>query len=291
MSGYLFFRNFETWSWPLYFSKLKKRVKSLLIPYIFWNAIVIIGFYIIQIYFPNLFSGNHIFIKDYTITDFLKAFWMGADNEGYPINYPFWFIRNLMVIVILSPIIWFIIKYTKFISLAILCLWFISVANNWQCFDNFSLFFFTTGAYFAYYRLNIIQTFVKKKKLYIGGYILLALISLILMNQDLGFYVRQASIVIGIPAVICLVAHGLEKGKLSSHPFLTSSSFFVFAAHGLLITFISKGLFYVFCPTSQLALLACYFGQVILTVFPLLGVYYILRRFFPKFTAVITGGR
>lgn len=291
MSGYLFFRNFETWSWALYFSKLKKRARSLLIPYIFWNAVVILGFYFVQLYLPNLFSGNNILIQDYTITDFLKAFWMGVGDSGFPINYPFWFIRNLMVIIILSPIIWGLIKYIKSYALGILCLCFILLQKGWYCFDTCSSFFFTAGAFLAYYKLNIIQIFSKQKKYLLLAYIIFASVTLLLMNNPIGFYFKQISIIIGVPTVICFIADVIDRQKIHMPHFLSSSAFFIFAAHGLLIAFISKGLFYIFRPSSQLALLICYFGQVILTVFPLLGLYYILKRFFPRFTAIITGGR
>ena len=39
ISGFLFFVNFMEWSWDGYKKKMKSRVKTLLIPYMLWNAI------------------------------------------------------------------------------------------------------------------------------------------------------------------------------------------------------------------------------------------------------------
>ena len=42
ISGYLFFFKLEEWSTDIWFNKLKKRVRTLLIPYLLWNLIAII---------------------------------------------------------------------------------------------------------------------------------------------------------------------------------------------------------------------------------------------------------
>lgn len=39
ISGFLFFVNFQEWSWEGYKKKMSSRVKTLLIPYVFWNVV------------------------------------------------------------------------------------------------------------------------------------------------------------------------------------------------------------------------------------------------------------
>ena len=41
VSGYLFFVKLEEWNTNIWIDKLKKRVKTLLIPYVLWNLITI----------------------------------------------------------------------------------------------------------------------------------------------------------------------------------------------------------------------------------------------------------
>ena len=143
----------------------------------------------------------------------------------------------------------------------------------------------------AYNNIDPIKIFISNKKMYYLTYIFLACLSLILMNHPEGIYIKKLSIIIGIPAVLCLTAKCIDSHKLHMPASFSSSAFFIFASHGLLILFINKVLFYILHPVSQLALISCYFSQVLFTVGILLGVYTILKRFFPKFTALITGNR
>lgn len=111
-SGYLFFMNIKRYSCQEYLQKIRKRTKTLLIPYIFWNLVVVILFFVSQTFIPSLISGYSKPIVEFVIADWLKAFW--SWNVGAPINNPLWFIRDLFVVVLLSPIIYHAIKLFKF---------------------------------------------------------------------------------------------------------------------------------------------------------------------------------
>lgn len=41
ISGFLFYKGLEKWSWNKYFEKIIKRIKSLFIPFLIWNTIYI----------------------------------------------------------------------------------------------------------------------------------------------------------------------------------------------------------------------------------------------------------
>ena len=72
ISGYLFFLGF-TWSLDKYKAKVKSRLSSLVIPFLFWNAVSMLVFFIAQS-IPStsvFFSGNHQYIATYNIFDFL----------------------------------------------------------------------------------------------------------------------------------------------------------------------------------------------------------------------------
>lgn len=47
ISGYLFFCNMDSMELYMYKSKLKSRLHSLFVPYIFWNTVLLIVFYMI----------------------------------------------------------------------------------------------------------------------------------------------------------------------------------------------------------------------------------------------------
>lgn len=105
-SGYLFFRS--GFSARIYGKKLKSRVRSLLVPYAFWNVAVLLFTLFLQWF--QLRIGEQpggTCVWDYTAHDWWMAFW------GGPIAKQFWFIRNLMVLMLFSPVFYFLARYLR----------------------------------------------------------------------------------------------------------------------------------------------------------------------------------
>lgn len=111
ISGYLFFCNQNTFDKKVYISKIKKRTRSLLEPYLFYNALAICLFAIMGLLKPNLQSGVVPPISEWNIALVASLFWDYGGN--LPMVPQFWFIRNLIVIVVLSPLLYGLIKKTK----------------------------------------------------------------------------------------------------------------------------------------------------------------------------------
>ena len=109
ISGFLFFYKTTAFTKSVYAKKLKRRVHTLLIPYIFWNLAVALLFFLSEIFFSGLMSGVNKAIHDYTFQDWLWAFWNKTHIDGVgissnPICYQFWFLRDLMVVMLFSPL-------------------------------------------------------------------------------------------------------------------------------------------------------------------------------------------
>lgn len=59
----------------------------------------------------------------YSLTDWLDAFW--SINGGCPICYQFWFLRDLIVMILFSPLIYILVKYFRWFSVFVLgVLWY-----------------------------------------------------------------------------------------------------------------------------------------------------------------------
>ena len=115
ISGYLFFLKCDEFGWKLYKEKLSKRFHSLFIPYVIYTCIAIALFGILQVLIPQLQSGAHVPIKDWSIWDFVhNGLWRYGD-EGIPFIGPFWFLRNLMVIVVFFSISLLVHKIYSFL--------------------------------------------------------------------------------------------------------------------------------------------------------------------------------
>ena len=100
-SGLLFFRNVSSFNHNIYLQKLSRRVHSLLIPYVVWNLLIVLLYLAVQLIVPELLSGHNKTVADYSATDWLWAFWDTSKInsqafEGMPINYPLWFVRDLI---------------------------------------------------------------------------------------------------------------------------------------------------------------------------------------------------
>ena len=46
ISGYLFFNRLHDWNWSVYLGKLRKRCKTLLVPFVLWNTIAIVALFL-----------------------------------------------------------------------------------------------------------------------------------------------------------------------------------------------------------------------------------------------------
>lgn len=138
IAGYVFFLNFDgTRNW--YYNKLKNRFKSLFIPYIIWNTIAI-GVLVFTLFSPFARYTAHNSTFTPTLSNFLSCYWMydgrlaGIEslitNDQNPLNGPLWFVRDLMIVILLTPIISRLLKHIHSLFILILGVLFIFDFGN-----------------------------------------------------------------------------------------------------------------------------------------------------------------
>lgn len=115
LSGYLFFLNCpESPNVSYFVGKLRKRLFSLVIPYLIANVIAFGCYWFAEHYVPSLVSG---FFGD-KLHDPIFVFWSG------PVNLSLWFVRELILCCLLSPLVWVLVRYTRIFGvLALGLLW------------------------------------------------------------------------------------------------------------------------------------------------------------------------
>ncbi|EGF53276.1 acyltransferase family protein [Bacteroides fluxus] len=124
LSGYFFFKK-ENLKFNLsdYKIKIKKRVTTLLIPYIIWCLIALL----LKMGYIFLKTGNLSTLNGIIPIAKSFIFYNGTIIYPFPINGPLWYIRDLIIITLFSPIIFWTIQLVrkKYIIVSILLVIFI----------------------------------------------------------------------------------------------------------------------------------------------------------------------
>lgn len=159
ISGMLFFRNVESFTLAIYKDKLRRRFHTLFIPYMVW-CVICCGLLYIKYRFLGS-SGVGIFLDDGGVDwgKFVKGFWAIAEHADCPYAYAFWFIRNLMVFSVLSPVVYLIAR--KWWSMALFFVACLVVKHSYWS------IWFVIGAYMGLHSVSLIMN--KRVYCILGG--------------------------------------------------------------------------------------------------------------------------
>jgi surface polysaccharide O-acyltransferase-like enzyme len=289
IAGYLFFMDFQPTLNSL-LAKLKSRSRTLLLPFIFWNVATLAIIALAQSLpaASKYLSGRTAPISSLDGATLLDEIF---GVHGMPISYQFWFIRDLMVLVLLAPLIYVLCRRLGIpILLALLALW---MADAWPLsvptLD--ATFFFMVGAWLA---LKKLDPFFTDR---IGPVAMMLYIPALLLDaawfgsagDDL---IHKASILLGVASVLWITRFAIRSDDIKNHLVrLSGASFFVFAAHEPFLTICRKILFKLVAPHSSYVALGFYFLIPIFVIFVLASLHPKMKVRFPRFTALSCGGR
>lgn len=291
ISGYLFFLSFKNSSLTEFFSKYKKRSKTIVLPYLLWSIYGILLYLVLQLIpFSKPFFTNEL-IVDYSVNQLLNRIFIN------PIPYQLWFLRDLIVLIIFSPILYWLIKYFKFYIISIfLITWFFQL--NYLIFSNEALLFFALGAFFSIKKINIQKTKVKKRNV-IFSIIWISLIiiktSLVYLNFENEWLIKilhKSSILIGIISIWLIYDVIFKKTDIAKTKYyqLFQYTFFLYAFHEPVLTIFKKAFYYIL-GQSELSSLLIYISVPLVTIFVSILIGFITRKIIPKYYYLMTGGR
>lgn len=296
-SGFLFFYR-TSFDSHVYFHKLKTRCQTLLVPYLLWNLIALLLTFALQTFFPEMIAGTKG-VRDYSLTDYLWCFWdfqkvhHGVWSSMTPINDPLWFIRNLMVVILCTPLIYLFLKRLKHYGVLLLAtLWMFRRVLQIPEFDITTLFFFSAGAYFSIYRKDFVEL-LKPPYVLPSAFLLYSISSVLLLcfrTASWASYLKDLILLIGMVLAISLTSRNLAQGRWRVNPFLTESSLFIYLYHGLIVYRLTSRTF-MFLPHSEAMLLLTYFLCPAIVILFGLCSYCILKRFSPRMICLLMGYR
>lgn len=250
-------------------NKWKKRFWSLLVPYVTWNIVYILwmlGYRAVYSLVGTSEGGVNSVLEELSEKGILSIFWnyhewpesytnIFGDVISYssPILMPFWFIRDLIVVVLCTPIIYLAVKkHTKATISILMLLYILGIETSVPGLSLESLFFFSLGAAFSINGQSITE-FVSKPRIRNISYVI-ALATLFLSVINYGkenyitcFYYRMYCIFGIISLFNIMLLSTLLVSKLKFAKF-SDATFFIYALHNFIGLFIARKILDIVIP-------------------------------------------
>lgn len=275
LSGFLFYKHCV--SFAIIKEKIYRRVRTLLFPYLMWNLLFVLIFFVlsrIDIISDVMNMGR--------VINTPREFVVGVLDSRFT---PLWFIKILMFYTVLSPVIFICLrKRCVFVTLLLISI-FLSFFCNYKEYDNFFLWLpiYLIGCGIGFYKITIYKN-TKIVAFAIG--ILSSLIILAYYRPNLLPLLR----LIG-PFAIWFLVDWLLKNKIKAQfqvkPWLTYT-FFMYCTHYFVLNTMQKASLIIF-GTSRTVMFLTFVISLCATVIMLIMVAHALSYY--TFYKVLVGGR
>jgi len=293
LSGFLFFINFNL-SLNSYLEKLKSRFWTLLVPYLFWN-LALLAMVVIVLNIPatsSIIQGHYKqYIGDYSFANFIDC--LTGYRSVYPITFHFWYVRDLIVMVILSPVFLLVARKIPYLGLALFAApWLLKLQLGFINIQWLGPLFFYLGCLIAVQKLDL-TWLNRRKSLIIGIYLAMAVVLAIMQTSQIETFQHLfecCTRVVGTMAIWCasdLIAGKLQKVCLN----LSGFAFFVYAAHEPTVTVLKEVFQRLSKNPNSITIMVQYLLVVTIATLVTLAAGSLLQRYTPKFFQVITGAR
>ena len=289
ISGFLFYRNVDG-TFQGFVIKMKSRFRTLVVPYLLWAIFGVLLYLFLQTFpLTKMFFVQKL-IRAYSVKELLEVIFI------HPIPYQLWFVRDLVVLVICSPLIYGLIKHLKYVALL---LFFMGWAINtfYPIYLNQPLFFLGIGAFLGIYKKELLNVNTSKYAyLFINLWLILCLMKALCVSQGitgiLPAGLTKGSILVGIIGAWSLYDKLFWDKKITESLLYKyfSFSFFIYAFHQPFMLIVKKMLFFIIGKFA-IAPLVIYFSAPIVTISFALLVGKYISKLSPRFYSVITGGR
>lgn len=283
ISGMLLFWKVDEKNNSSLISGAKKRIFTLGVPYLIWNIVATIFYFVLDIITK---SGEFQFSLGFFLECIL--------NHKY--NLPLWYIQYLLVFCICSPFLYYVIrkKSTYAVTMVFLCvLWFFYPSV-------LGLMYFYLGAGLAYHKKEEVNSPVNKYILFffVICFLLLQLYRLGIYDASIGFVEARERFSNRVyellsPIALWFALDIIPFEKTSTYSF-EKHTFIVYAGHYMVISLATASVVESFLklPTSNpiyafamfvLIPLSIFWGGVLLSM--------LLKKIAPQLHKILVGGR
>ena len=298
ISGYLFFAAFGKFTFKKYFVKLGNRARTVLLPYAIWVALWT-GIAALTVWAVGM---DYFPILNEKLGKLFAGEWWRVLND--PVPFQAWYLLDLFKLAILSPIIYFAVKYLRWgAPLIFAVLWAMDYSIPYYFPNCDGMFFFTLGAYFAVREIKFPgkEHPIKRNALsyiipcvWVALCITYAMLSAAAKQINVPWYVLSAlyklNQILGFCSVFIL--YDFVSDKVIHSKFVNvvaSGSFFVYILHEplqhMMFQLVLK------YTNADWAHMLCYFVLPATIIATAIGLSVGIRALCPKLHSVLTGGR
>lgn len=281
ISGYLFARNVTDLNSVV--RKSLKRIKSLLPPYLIWNVLFVLVYVFLDL-IPGVskFNNNGGILEQLShqpLIDTLYYLFVG------PAAFQLWFIRNLLVMFLITPILCYIAQKKWWLAFVVALA--STLVYGW-------LVYFWIGIILGIRRCDI-ESYCRDSWMVIVtgfvyfGYSLTNSLWGGNLHSTLLALVNLMSIYF-VWAAYDLLAKGKIISKSGVWKYICGYSFFIYCFHEPALN-IFKKLALALCGTNQLTIIVFYYLNPIFMIITAVIAARLLKKFTPRVYAVLTGGR
>lgn len=283
---------------------LKKKAKSLLLPYAVWLVVYFLYFGVLKLMLtkiaPQILGNPGETFLSWSASDWLYKF-LGYNPEyeglafagarGLPeLAIQFWFVRDLLILTVLSPILIALVKKAPAAFFALSSAVFLLGVPVYFV-QTQALFFYAAGLYWGVYEDSLLQ---KIDRIKWSEAVVLFFAAFVCLNV---FFEGRGTCYWLMVLAACVLL--LKSGKVIAQNesvfkiarALSRYSFFIFAIHMLLLGLVQRFWLALFPMKNTFFCLFEYFGVSFITILLSIGIGALLRKLCPPLFVLLNGGR
>lgn len=285
ISGYLLFRRgFEGFS---YGKTLRTKATTVLVPFLLWNLA-----FLAFVFLAQKVGIGFGYLPDVANATPREMATLAFALEGWPINLPLYFLRDLLLCLVLSPILAFLVLRYPRATLLVFFAYAVLPVPNGIFLKKSILFGFSSGIAIALHRVDVgaVDRYASQISAAVVAAALLLSVALFLVGPDFPVWLEilramtALSGIVGAWALSDLLLRTRLGTRLSKGGGL---SFWIFCAHYPLLV----GLWMVWNRVGIDHYVAFYFAAPLLTITILVITHAIVQRSLPGLHALLTGSR
>jgi len=293
ISGFLFFIDYQSrWRWVA--RRYLRRSRTLVVPYLLWSALGILVYLLLQSIpgSEGFFTREDDIVRSWSFSSLLRRWLL------QPVPEQLWFIRDLIVLVIISPALYYLISYARSLILVpLFVLWLLHVhplpvVGNHPVLSDVGLLFFCLGGYLGIWKPICMERSCAKAWLLVVCWLVLVAYEAAIetLGTPRNVILHRLSIAVGVLAIWFNwpTWRRVAAGKIVL--WCARHTFFVYACHMPLVIMIKK-LIARALGRSSASLLLVYMLAPLFTIGLCIVGAQLLLQFAPSVYGILTGDR